>query len=134
MNKLFSALIFSAVATLSMNTYAAAPDTTKPATAKPAEAAKPATAAKPAEAAKPAVAATPAKPAEAAKPGATEKLDINTATEKQLREFPGIGAARASAIIKGRPYKTKDELANKKIIPQAVYEKIKDNIIAKQAK
>lgn len=107
MNKLFSALIFSAVAALSMNAYAASPDTAKPAAVKSAPSAKPA---------------------------ATEKLDINTATEQQLRDFPGIGDARAKAIIKGRPYKTKDELTKKKIIPQAVYDKIKDNIIAKQAK
>jgi DNA uptake protein ComE-like DNA-binding protein len=44
----------------------------------------------------------------------------------------GIGEARAKAIIKGRPYKAKDELVEKNIIPQGVYDKIKDGIIAKQ--
>ncbi len=61
-----------------------------------------------------------------------DKLDINSATDKELAMLPGIGEARAAAIIKGRPYKAKDELVDKKVIPKAVYDKIKDRIIAKQ--
>lgn len=59
-------------------------------------------------------------------------LDINSASKAQLDALPGIGAARSDAIIKGRPYKGKDDLVNKKIIPQNVYDGIKDKIIAKQ--
>jgi competence protein ComEA len=59
-------------------------------------------------------------------------LDINTATKKQLSALPGIGDARSDAIIKGRPYKAKDELVQKSIIPDSVYQPIKDKIIAKQ--
>lgn len=59
-------------------------------------------------------------------------LDINTATQQQLDALPGIGPARSAAIIKGRPYKGKDELVQKKILPQNVYDGIKDRIIAKQ--
>jgi DNA uptake protein ComE-like DNA-binding protein len=44
----------------------------------------------------------------------------------------GIGEARATAIIKGRPYARKDELVQKKIIPESVYNDIKDQIVAKQ--
>ena len=60
-------------------------------------------------------------------------IDINSATKDQLDALPGIGAARADAIVKGRPYKGKDDLVNKKVIPQNVYDGIKDKIIAKQA-
>ena len=81
--------------------------------------------------------AEPAK-AEAAKPAAkaeapkAEPMDINSASEKDLATLKGIGDVRAKAIVKGRPYKGKDELVQKKIVPQNVYDDIKDQIIAKQ--
>jgi len=61
-----------------------------------------------------------------------ELMDINSASEKDLATLKGIGEARSKAIVKGRPYKGKDELVQKKIIPQNVYDDIKDHIIAKQ--
>jgi competence protein ComEA len=59
-----------------------------------------------------------------------EKLDINSATKDQLDALPGIGGTYAQKIIAGRPYRTKRELVTKKVIPQSLYEKIKDQIIA----
>jgi competence protein ComEA len=59
-------------------------------------------------------------------------LDINSATAAQLDALPGIGPARSEAIIKGRPYNGKDDLLNRKIIPENVYNGIKDRIIARQ--
>ncbi len=87
MKKLFSAIVFSALAVLSVNVSFAAD---------------------------------------------AEKLDVNTATEQQLTTLSGVGEARAKDIIKGRPYKAKDDLVKNKIIPQSVYDKIKEKIIAKQ--
>ncbi|MDX2219060.1 MAG: helix-hairpin-helix domain-containing protein [Burkholderiales bacterium] len=74
----------------------------------------------------------PAAPAAAAEKKAPELMDINSASEKDLATLKGIGDARAKAIVKGRPYKGKNELVDKKIVPENVYNDIKDLIIAKQ--
>jgi competence protein ComEA len=61
-------------------------------------------------------------------------VDINSASEAQLKAIPGIGDAYSKKIIAGRPYSRKDQLKTKKIIPDALYEKIKDKLVAKSLK
>ncbi len=59
-------------------------------------------------------------------------VDINSASKDELDKLPGIGDAYAKKIIDNRPYKRKDELVQKNVIPKATYDKIADKVIAKQ--
>jgi competence protein ComEA len=61
-------------------------------------------------------------------------VDINAASKSELTALPGIGDAYSQKIIDGRPYARKDQLLSKNIVPQATYDKIKDQIVAKQPK
>ena len=63
----------------------------------------------------------------------SQKLDINSATKAQLDALPGIGAAYSQKIIDGRPYNSKRDLLNRKIVPQNTYDGIQDKIIAHHA-
>ncbi|OYV40835.1 MAG: hypothetical protein B7Z80_03515 [Rhodospirillales bacterium 20-64-7] len=70
-------------------------------------------------------------PATAAHTGVMTPVNINTATAAELDKLPGIGKARADAIIKNRPYKSTEELTSRHIIPSKVYNKIKTDIVAR---
>jgi competence protein ComEA len=67
-----------------------------------------------------------------AKDAAPKVVDVNAATKKELMTLDGIGDARADAIIKARCYTGKDEIKAKAEVPDAVYDKIKEKIVAKQ--
>jgi DNA uptake protein ComE-like DNA-binding protein len=63
-----------------------------------------------------------------------EPLNLNTASADELKQIPGLNEATAKKILENRPYKRKDELVTKKILPLATYESIKEHIAAGPAK
>jgi competence protein ComEA len=71
----------------------------------------------------------PQTPAPAAQPvKATTLVNINKATAAELDQLPSIGEARAKAIVSGRPYKTVQELLDRKVLPKDSFETIKDKV------
>lgn len=59
----------------------------------------------------------------------TGKVNINNASQSELESLPGVGPVTAGKIIIGRPYQTIDELKSKKVVGNALFEKIKDLIV-----
>jgi len=57
-------------------------------------------------------------------------MDINSASQSDLEGLQGIGPVLAKKIVDNRPYKSKDELVRRHIIPQSEYGKIKGQLIA----
>jgi DNA uptake protein ComE-like DNA-binding protein len=62
---------------------------------------------------------------------AASQIDINSASRDDLMSLDGIGEVRADAIIRSRPFKAKTELVERRIIPEALYEKIADKVAAR---
>ena len=58
-------------------------------------------------------------------------LDVNKASKEQLSSLPGMSTEGAERIIDGRPYSSASELVSRRIISQQEYDKIKDQITAK---
>lgn len=58
----------------------------------------------------------------------SEKININTASQKELESLWGIGPVYAQNIIEQRPYSNTEDLQSKKVIKSNVYERIKDEI------
>ena len=58
-------------------------------------------------------------------------VDLNSASEAELTELPGITETTARRIIRNRPYRDKEDLVSRGILSQSGYEKIQDQITAK---
>jgi len=74
-------------------------------------------------------AAKPAQPAAKA-----QVFDLNTATREQLVTLPGMTGTYADAIIKGRPFKSANELVSRKIMPETEYKKLSHQVTVEKKK
>ena len=70
------------------------------------------------------------RPAPAPAP-ASNQLELNSASRDALMTLDGIGEVRADAIIRARPFKAKTELVERRLITEAMYEKISDKVFAR---
>jgi DNA uptake protein ComE-like DNA-binding protein len=61
------------------------------------------------------------------------KVDLNTASQKELEDLPGVGAATASKIIAGRPYSKVSDL-EKAGVPKSTIDKIQKQVTVSKAK
>ncbi len=57
-----------------------------------------------------------------------QRVNINKASQEELEKIPGIGPAKAKAIIKAQPYKNPQDIMKVKGIKKGIYNKIKDFI------
>jgi competence protein ComEA len=62
---------------------------------------------------------------------AASLIDINSASRDDLMTLEGIGEVRADAIIRARPFKAKTDLVERRLIPEALYDKIADKVMAR---
>lgn len=71
------------------------------------------------------------RPPAAPAPAASSLIDLNTASRDDLMTLDGIGEVRADAIIRARPFRAKTELVERRLIPEALYDKIADKVMAR---
>ena len=62
---------------------------------------------------------------------AANLIDLNNASRDELMALDGIGEVRADAIIRARPFRAKTELVERRLIPEGLYEKIADKVMAR---
>jgi DNA uptake protein ComE-like DNA-binding protein len=62
------------------------------------------------------------------------RIDINHATLDELLKVPGMTRSWAGRIVRFRPYRTKQDLLDKGIVSDEVYDRIKDFVIAHREK
>jgi DNA uptake protein ComE-like DNA-binding protein len=62
------------------------------------------------------------------------RIDINHASLDELLKVPGMKATWAVRIVRFRPYRTKQDLLDRGILPSDVFDRVKDCIIAHREK
>ncbi|MCK9494284.1 MAG: helix-hairpin-helix domain-containing protein [Dehalococcoidia bacterium] len=58
-------------------------------------------------------------------------IDVNSASQDTLERLPGIGAARARAIVDARPLTSVEDLVDRALVPESVWEEIRTLVTAR---
>jgi DNA uptake protein ComE-like DNA-binding protein len=61
------------------------------------------------------------------------RVDINRASTAELLKVPGMTPSWAGRIVRFRPYRSKQDLLDRGVVTSAVYDRIKDYVIAHRA-
>lgn len=67
----------------------------------------------------------------AASPGAAQRIDLNTASATELAKLPGVGPAKAQAIVEYRsqePFASTEDLRKVKGIGDKLYDRVKGQV------
>ncbi len=67
-------------------------------------------------------------------PLSAARVDINHASVDKLMTAPGMTRTWAARIVRFRPYRTKQDLLDRGVVTSAVYDRIKDHIVAHREK
>ena len=59
-----------------------------------------------------------------------QAVDLNSASKKDIAALPGVGPDLAQNIIDARPFRAKEDLLKKKLIPAGTFDQIKDLVVA----
>lgn len=62
------------------------------------------------------------------------RADINHASIEELLKVPGMTATWARRIVRFRPYRSKIDLLDRGVLSDAVYDRVKDYVIAHREK
>ncbi len=67
-------------------------------------------------------------------PSPEARVDINHASAEELMKIPGMTWTWATRIVRFRPYRSKQDLIDQGVVTSAVYDRIKDYVIAHREK
>jgi DNA uptake protein ComE-like DNA-binding protein len=63
-------------------------------------------------------------------PSPDARVDINHASVAELAKIPGLTPSWAGRIVRFRPYRSKQDLVDRGVLPSDVYDRIKYYVIA----
>ena len=64
-----------------------------------------------------------------AAPAGNAKVDLNTASVQELMQAPGMTRTWAERVVRFRPYRAKNNLLDRGVLPPEVYGRVKEFVV-----